>query len=193
MLSSLLARARAPAPVSRWLAGFGVAALWGIAAWRWLTGAVPAWWLPVPLAVGALAIPLTATDLRYRRVPDILTLPAYPLLGLALAFAAVTGPGAELGLRALIGAAVFGGLHLLIHALARRSLGAGDVKLAGSLGGVLGAVHWAALAVASVAAAVVTIVLAATRRWPDGVPHAPGLLGATWLLSLFPATVPPRI
>ncbi|HVV13041.1 prepilin peptidase [Amycolatopsis sp.] len=188
LLSSILARARSPAPVPGWPVASATAVLWGVTAWRWLAGAIPPWWLPVPLVVSALAIPLIATDLRYQRVPNVLTLPAYPLLGGVLALAAVAGPSPQIGLRALNAAIVFGGLHLLIYALARRSLGAGDVKLAGSLGAVLGAVHWAALVVASVLAAVVTLLLALTRRWADGVPHGPGLLGATWLVSLFPAT-----
>jgi leader peptidase (prepilin peptidase)/N-methyltransferase len=153
---------------------------------------LPSWWLPVPLVLTALAVPLIAADLRYRRLPDVLTVRAYPLLGLALGIAALSGPGVGLLLRALSAGVAFGGLHLLVHALSRRSLGAGDVKLAAALGAVLGAVSWAALIVAAVLAAVLTTALAAVqvavRRRRDGVPHGPGLLVAAWLVAVFPGT-----
>ncbi|MFD2400193.1 hypothetical protein ACFSVJ_30210 [Prauserella oleivorans] len=66
------------------------------------------------------------------------------------------------------------------------------MKLAGSLGGVLGATGWPAVVVAACTAAVVTAVLALAaallrvRRWRDGVPHGPGLLLATCLVVVFP-------
>ncbi len=157
-----------------------------VTAWRWLGGGWPSWWLPVPVLIAALGVPLAAADLRYRRLPDVLTLPAYPILGVALCVAAVSGPGLGLMLRALATAAAFGGLHLLAHALSRRSLGAGDVKLAGALGAVLGAVSWTAPVIAAVFAALTTAVLAVLRRWEHGVPHGPGLLLATWLAVLLP-------
>ncbi|MEU6642945.1 A24 family peptidase [Saccharomonospora sp. NPDC046836] len=153
---------------------------------------MPEWWLPVPLVVTALAVPLTLADLRHRRLPDVLTLPAYPLAGAALGIAAVTGPGGALAARAMVGAVLFGAAHALVHAVAPAALGAGDVKLSGSLGGVLGATGWQALVVAAGTAAVTTLVLAAVaalfhmRRWREGVPHGPGLLAATCLVALFP-------
>jgi leader peptidase (prepilin peptidase)/N-methyltransferase len=77
---------------------------------------------------------------------------------------------------------VFGGAHLAVHVLAPRALGAGDVKLAGSLGAVLGAVGWSALVVGAVLAALGTAVVALARR-TRAAPHGPGLLLATWLLA----------
>lgn len=183
-----LARARAPAPVSVPAVIAVAAALAAVASWRWLGGEWPPWWLPVPLALAASAVPLAAADLRHRRLPDVLTLPLYPVVATALSVAALAGPGFGLLVRAFAVAVVFGGLHLLIHALARSSLGAGDVKLAGSLGAVLGAVSWSAMVVGAVLAAFVTAALAVARRWRRGVPHGPGLLAATWLVSLFPQT-----
>ncbi|TVT29920.1 prepilin peptidase [Amycolatopsis rhizosphaerae] len=183
----VLTRAAVPAPVPRGPVAAGTALLWLVVAWRWGAGAWPPWWLPVPLAVTTVAVPLVAADLRHRRLPDVLTLPSYPLLGIVLGLAAVLGPGTGLAGRAVAAATVFGGLHLLAHTLARGSLGAGDVKLSGVLGAVLGAVSWTALVVAAVLAAVLTAVLAVSRRWHGGVPHGPGLLAATWLVSVFPA------
>jgi leader peptidase (prepilin peptidase)/N-methyltransferase len=146
---------------------------------------LPWWWLPVPLLLAWLAVPLAAADLARHRLPDALTLPAYPVLGLAVALAAACGPDPGLGLRAVLGVLLFGGAHAVVRVLAPAALGAGDVKLAGSLGAVLGALGWAALVVAAVLAAVITLLLALGRRRAVA-PHGPGLLLATWLVAAFP-------
>jgi leader peptidase (prepilin peptidase) / N-methyltransferase len=182
----VLRRARRPAPVSAGPVVAGVGALWFLVAWRWLSGAWPGWWLPIPLVVTALAVPLVMADLRHQRLPDVLTMPAYPLVGLAVALAALGGAGAGLAVRAVLGAAVFGGLHLLVHALSRGGLGAGDVKLAGPVGAALGAVSWVAVTVGAVLAALGTVLMAALPRWRGGTPHGPGLLVAVCLVTVFP-------
>lgn len=156
----------------------------GLAGWRVAAGLLPVWWLPVPLLLGWLAVPLAAVDLARRRLPDAFTLPAYPLLGLAVGLAAVLGSGPGLGLRAVTGVLLFGGAHILIYLCSPRALGAGDVKLAGSLGAVLGAVGWSALVVGATIAAFITVGIAITRRVRT-VPHGPGLLLATWLVAAF--------
>jgi leader peptidase (prepilin peptidase)/N-methyltransferase len=132
--------------------------------------------------LGWLAVPLAASDLLWWRLPDGLTLPAYPLLGLALAVAAIARADVGLGVRAVLGALVFGGVHALVYVIAPRALGAGDVKLAGSLGAVLGAAGWSAFAVAATLAAGVTLLIALVRR-SRAAPHGPGLLLATWLIA----------
>ena len=146
---------------------------------------LPWWWLPVPLLLAWLAVPLAAADLARRRLPDALTLPAYPVLGLAVALAAAGGPDPGLGPRAVLGVLLFGGAHAVVRVLVPATLGAGDVKLAGSLGAVLGALGWVALVVAAVLAAVITLLLAVSRRRAVA-PHGPGLLLATWLVAAFP-------
>lgn len=192
-LLAALVLARAGFPPSRPWCAAGTAALSGLVAWRWVSGGWPWWWLPTGCLVAALAVPLVVTDLRVRRLPDVLTLPAYPLAAAVLGLAAAFGPGAGLAVRAAVSAVVFGGAHLVIRALAPGSLGAGDVKLSGALGGVLGAAGWAALPVAAVLAAFVTAVLAAAaalcrwRGWRDGVPHGPGLVAAVCLVTTWPA------
>lgn len=137
----------------------------------------PPHWLPVPLLLAWLGVLLTATDLRHRRLPDALTLPAYPVVGAVLWLC-----GADLW-QALAGCLLFGGVHLLVRLVAPSAMGGGDVKLAGSLGAVLGAVSWLALPVAAVLASVITLVLGLWSR-ADGVPHGPGLLAATWLVAV---------
>ncbi|NIJ11669.1 leader peptidase (prepilin peptidase)/N-methyltransferase [Saccharomonospora amisosensis] len=190
--SRVLCHAPRPAAVPvRWCAA-GTASLWAAVAWRWTAGGLPAWWLPVPLVVTALSVPLAVADLGHRRLPDALTVPAYPLAALALGIAAVAGPGGALFARAVLAAVLFAGVHALVHAVAPTALGAGDVKLSGSLGAVVGATGWQALVVTASTAAVTTLGLAATaaalrvRRWRDGVPHGPGLLMAACLVTLFP-------
>lgn len=185
---SALRRAVPPVRLPGWGAVASVALLWPLVAW--IGG--PWWWLPAPLAVVALAVPLLVVDLRERRLPDALTLPAYPVFTAALAFAAIEG-GAGLLWGALLGVVVFGGLHAATHRVIPHALGAGDVKLTGSLGLVLGAVGWSAMLVAVIAGALVSAILGLFARvrgsptWDDGVPHGPGLLTATSLVTLFPS------
>lgn len=131
-----------------------------IVGWRVAGGALPVWWCAVPLLLGWLAVPLAAVDLVALRLPNALTYAAYPILGSALAVAAVYGPDHAMVIRALLGAAAFGGAHALVRCFTPTSLGAGDVKLAGSLGAVLAALGWQFLLTASALAAIVTLLLA---------------------------------
>ncbi len=168
------------------------ATLWVIAVARAFGDWLPWWWLPVPLALGWCGVALAVADLRALRLPDVLTVAAYPVFAALIAVAAYCGDVDGLALRALLGTVVFGGAHLLVRLAVPSGLGAGDVKLAGSLGAVLGAVGWPAIAVAAVLAAVITVLLASAARlarraaWRGGIPHGPGLLAAAWLVAAFP-------
>jgi len=81
-------------------------------------------------AVFALAAGVT--DLRWRRIPNWLTIPAIPG-AIAMHGIAAGWPGAKLS---LLGTAV--GLGLLLPFVLIRSLGAGDWKLVGALGAFFG-------------------------------------------------------
>lgn len=184
----LLARLRRGTTVHSGWCEIAVAMLWGVIGFRLASGRLPGWWAPIPLMLGWFAVVLTVTDLRHRRLPDALTLPAYLVAGVLLAAASAWGGRGQLLAGAAAGMTVF----LAVHAGARRlrpnGMGAGDVKLSGSLGAVLGAVGWPALVIAAWLAAVCTLGLrvVARKRYRDGVPHGPGLLAATLLISLFP-------
>ncbi|MEV6642156.1 prepilin peptidase [Amycolatopsis sp. NPDC051371] len=153
-----LGRAEAPIPVRRAaaLAAAGVTLVTAL----WLSGGCPGWWLPVPILLTIIAVSLALADLRHLRLPDALTLPAYPLFGAAIGAAALGGGGPSLAARAAAGALLFGGAHALVARAAPGSLGAGDVKLSGSLGAVLGAAGWPALALAAILSALFSLAVA---------------------------------
>jgi leader peptidase (prepilin peptidase) / N-methyltransferase len=192
----LLSRLRRGATVHSGLLALGVAALWAMAGWQAAKGHLPWWWLPVPLLVAWLAVTLTAVDLKHRRLPNALTLPAYPAIAAVVAVAS-TQAGWQLARNALLGATVLGGLYLTIHLLSPNSMGAGDVKLSGTQGAVMGAVGLPAVAVGTALAALLTLLLSALtprrlrEHWHTGVPHGPALLAATYVIATFPAIQPP--
>jgi leader peptidase (prepilin peptidase)/N-methyltransferase len=103
--------------------------------------------LPAFLLLAALAPALAITDLRWRRLPDRLTLPAYPAAALLLAAGALVIPGGARhflsALAGLVAAWLFFALIALIHPA---GLGWGDVKLSGVLGLYLGWLGPAAVA-----------------------------------------------
>jgi len=173
----LLGRLRRGAVVQAGWCEAGVAALWAATA----ATDPPTAWLPALLGLGWLTVALTATDLIHRRLPDALTLPALPV---ALALLLPTGTAA----RGLLGAAVLVTVHAAVHRLAPQALGAGDVKLAGPLGAVLGAASPAALLAGPLLAALLTALagvlgMACGRlRRNDPLPHGPAMLVAALVL-----------
>lgn len=148
-------------------------------------------WLPVPVVLAWLALPLAAVDLQHGRLPDVLTLTAVPVFAVLVAIAAVFGPDGETAMRALLGGVLFFLTYLAVHLAVPGSLGAGDVKLSASVGGVAAAVSWPALILVTLAAGAVTVIADLGRRLRrrappprGGVPHGPGLLAATWLVTV---------
>ncbi|MGZ3146881.1 prepilin peptidase [Lentzea chajnantorensis] len=125
---------------------------------------------PASYVLAAFGVVLAAVDLRCQRLPDVLTVP----LAVALLALQFHGLGA-----AVLGAVLFGGAHLAVRRLRPAVMGGGDVKLAFGLGAALGP---AGLLPAAILAGAITLGLAAVRRsrW---VPHGPGLLAATWVLT----------
>ncbi|MEV4734317.1 A24 family peptidase [Saccharopolyspora sp. NPDC049426] len=155
----------------------GVSLAWALVALR----QPPGWWLPIPLALGWLAVVLSACDLRVHRLPDALTLPAYPVAAALLTVVAAHRPGVALGSAA--GLVLLGGTYLVVRLISPPAMGAGDVKLAGVLGAVVGAVSVPAVAGVVVAAAAFTLVGASWRR-AGAVAHGPAVLVPSWLVTL---------
>lgn len=189
----LLARLRRGARVPAGPCEAACAVLFAVVAWRWLDG-LPTVWVPVPLVLAAVAVPLAVVDLVRLRLPDVLTAAAALLSLGALAAVAVVADQPWVFGRAIVGALVLTIGHLAAHVLTRAGLGLGDVKLAATAGAVLGALGWPALVVGSALASLVTLGLAGLGRWArvsawrSGVPHGPGMLVAAWLVCVFPGT-----
>jgi leader peptidase (prepilin peptidase)/N-methyltransferase len=162
-----------------------LAVLWGLVACLWAGGELPGWWVPTACVLLWVSVPLVAVDVRHKRLPDALTLGVLPLLSAALAVAAWGGGGWALVVRALVGAAVFLAVHLVVAALRPGALGGGDVKLAIPVGAVLGVVGMEALLVALGVASMITLALiVSVPRWRGGAPHGPGMLGAACVLAV---------
>ncbi len=153
--------------------GFGLLALAGV-------GPTLGWALRVPL-LAALAM-VTVLDLRFRLIPDLVTLPA---LVYAVVTAALRQGSAGL-LEATVGVLVGGGVVLLAAVLTRGGFGGGDVKLMAVLGGALG---WKAslvvLALSQLVGGLIAVVLLTARRADRKSPFPVGaliaLLGGLWL------------
>jgi leader peptidase (prepilin peptidase) / N-methyltransferase len=117
---------------------------------------------------GVLGVALAAIDIAAQRLPDPLTLPAYPILITLLAFAALAGHDFAALARALLGGLALAGAFLLLALVRPGQLGGGDIKLAGIAGLALGWLGWPTLivgaALAFVLSALVSLALIAARR-----------------------------
>lgn len=132
--------------------------------------------------LGAVGVALAFIDTAVQRLPDVLTLPAYPLVLALLTLAALTG-----GTFGALGRAVLGGLALafvyrVLEFLNPAGMGFGDVKLSGVVGMALGWLGWPVLlvgaALAFVLSALVSLVLLLLRRitLKSSLPFGPFML-----------------
>ncbi|MEU7530432.1 A24 family peptidase [Saccharothrix sp. NPDC042600] len=114
--------------------------------------------------LGVLGVVLALIDVAVERLPDRLTLPAYPVL---VALLGPAGEWAALG-RAVLGCLALGGVYLVLGLARPGGLGLGDVKLAGVLGLALGWLGWPELvfggALAFVLLGLTSAALLAARR-----------------------------
>ncbi len=137
--------------------------------------------------LGVIGVALAVIDVEVQRLPDRLTLPAYPAVVALLALAAAAdGAGGAL-IRAVLGGLVLAGGYLLLALLSGGQLGRGDIKLAGLAGLALGWLGWRALFIGGclgfVLAAMVSLVLLASRRATlrTSISFGPYLLGGALL------------
>ena len=179
-----------PIPVRYPLVELGTAVAFVLVTWRAVQlDQLPV--LPALLLFTALGVALSAIDLDVRRLPNVLVLPAYPVLGALLALAAaVTGDWPAL-LRALLGAVALFGFFFLLALVYPSGMGFGDGKLAGVIGLLLGYLSWGAVVVGAFAGfflgAVVGVAVMAVgaggRR--TALPFGPfmvlGALAALWI------------
>lgn len=140
--------------------------------------------------LGALGVALSAVDIAVRRLPDRLTLPAYPVLIALLGAAAALGHDGGALLRALLAGGALAAVYLLLAVASPGQLGGGDVKLAGLVGLALGWLGWPAVLVGAalgfVLSAVVSLALLAARRISlrGSICFGPFMLGGALLAIL---------
>jgi leader peptidase (prepilin peptidase)/N-methyltransferase len=130
----------------------------------------------------AAAVPLIYYDLRERRIPDFIVIPAALIL-LALRLF-LFGSFSALS---LIGAAVGFGLFALLHVFFKGRIGLGDARLSGLIALLLGFWGWVlAIFAASLSGALFVLVQARRGRMSlrESIPFAPFLAGGA-VLSFF--------
>lgn len=169
-------------------------ALFGVAA------AVIGWsvvLLPVAALVAGL-VAMSAVDLVVMRIPTVFVrVTAAALAGGLVVASLVDGPARRLG-GAAIGAAVYGGLLLVMHLASPRAMGFGDVRLATVVGAAVGWCAWrpdhpmlapaqgvfTAGLLAGVLGSVAGIVLLIVRRGSRPFPFGPALAAGGLVVTL---------
>ncbi len=140
--------------------------------------------------LGAVGVALAAIDIAVQRLPDPLTLPAYPILIILLAASALAGHDAAALARALLGGLALAAGYMMLALLRPGQLGGGDIKLAGIAGLALGWLGWPTLitgaALGLVLSAMVSLALLAARRITlhSAICFGPFLLGGALLAML---------
>ncbi|NED84624.1 prepilin peptidase, partial [Streptomyces sp. SID11233] len=161
----------------------------GCAAVAATTGARPE--LAVWLLLAPVAVLLAAIDRRVHRLPDELTLPAAGVAAALLGVAALLPEHGGSWLSALLGGLGLGAFYLLLFLVNPNGMGFGDVKLALSLGVVLGWYGWAVVFAGGFAGflfgAVYGLALMITRRAGrrTGIPFGPFMIAGALLGILF--------
>ncbi|WP_034712908.1 prepilin peptidase [Intrasporangium chromatireducens] len=193
------AEAQRPRRIPGWAVALVLGPVWAALAWRF--GPAAHWaLLPALLCFTAVAVALVWVDLDVHRLPEGLTLPAFPILFVQLGLAAWAGADWGLLLRSVVGAVALGAIALALALLAaalRSGFGLGDVVLCGLVGLVTGAVGWwhplvalySAFLLGGAYALVHVVVLRRSGR--EAVPFGPFLVAGS-VLTLF-VDVPPLL
>lgn len=175
-------------PVPRWppLIELATALTCGLIAWRYtgeLTSVRELSMLGACLYLVIAGVALTLIDWRTKRLPDAITLPSYPIvLGLLI-------PSGELP-HALYGMLALGVIYAILWFARPAGLGLGDVKLAGLIGlvaGALGPHGWVVAAIGGhLLGAVYATGLLITRKGTltSEFPFGPFMLAATLVAVL---------
>ncbi len=139
--------------------------------------------LPAFLYLAAVGLALALIDLDTKRLPDVLTLPAYPVGGVLLVVAALVDHEPQRLLQVLSGGAALFALYYVLWFFG--GMGYGDVKLAGVLGGYLGYLGLAQWIVGTFGGffigGIISLILLATGKAgrKTRVPHGPFMLAGT--------------
>lgn len=192
LISALLVRPvlrRLPEPVSgdgkplyrdigsrRFLIVCGVLAGLAVAV-SWLT--LPRYTQPMWVVLAILGVLLAAIDARTSWLPLRLTRIAWLAMAAASLLAALLDGDAAVAVRAAAGAAIAGGVYLLVWLISRGGFGFGDVRFAPLLGAAAAADSWTLLWLTLLSGTVVggligLLRLAQGRR--EAFPYAPSML-----------------
>jgi leader peptidase (prepilin peptidase)/N-methyltransferase len=154
----------------------------GLAAWFGPVAQLPAY-----LVFAGVGVALALIDLDVKRLPDVLTLPSYPV-GLALLGAAsLAHADAWPFERALIGMAALFAFYFTVAFISPKGMGFGDVKLSGVVGLHLAWLGWSQLVVGAFAAFVVGalvgigLILFAGGGRKTKVPFGPFMLAGAFI------------
>jgi leader peptidase (prepilin peptidase)/N-methyltransferase len=154
------------------------------------------WDLPVYLYFAAVTVPLAVIDLRALRLPNTLTLSAYPIVAVLLLAPALATDGWSSYARAMLAGAIVLALFLVLHLVNPSGMGLGDVKLAGPMGAMLGWVSWqvafvgvvVGFALAAIVGLAMILARRATRK--SALPFGPFMLAGAWVAILIPVLAP---
>jgi leader peptidase (prepilin peptidase) / N-methyltransferase len=138
------------------------------------------------LYLAAVGLALAMIDFDHKRLPDVLTLPSYPVALVLLGLAALLDHrGHTPLLRALLAGAALYAFYEVIGFIQPRGMGGGDIKLSGVLGIYLGWLGWGELIVGAFAAFLIggvvsiALVLFAGAGRKTKVPFGPFMLMGT--------------
>lgn len=179
-------RLLAEAPKLAWTLGGATAVVWAVVAAGVETAALPAY-----LLVAWLGVAMSYVDIREHRLPDRLNYSAFAGAAVLLGAAALLdGAGGAYG-RAWLAAIALTIVYFVLAVLRPGELGLGDVKLAATLGLLLGWIGWGHVGLGAFAGfllgGLVSLVLLAARRVTrrSHIPFGPFMLAgafatATW-------------
>ncbi|MEU6879736.1 A24 family peptidase [Streptomyces sp. NPDC046712] len=143
--------------------------------------------LAVWLLYAPFAVLLATVDIRVHRLPDQLTLPLAAITPLLLLGAELLPYDAGSWLHALLGGLVLGGGYFVLFLIHPNGMGFGDVKLAVSLGAVLGWYGWGVLFAGTFAGFLLGslyglgLVVARRGNRKSAIPFGPFMIGGALL------------
>jgi leader peptidase (prepilin peptidase) / N-methyltransferase len=161
-------------------------ALAGVAtAISWLT--VARYAQPMWSVLAILGVLLAAIDARTSWLPLLLTRIAWLAMAVAAVLAASLGGDVSVAVRSAAGAAIAGGLYLIVWLLSRGGFGFGDVRFASLLGAAAAAdswtLLWSTLLLGTVSGGIVGV-LRLLRGRREGFPYAPSMLVGAYAACL---------
>ena len=178
--------AEAGTPTAAWVHAVIGVGLCAAAAWRFGLS----WDLPAYLYLAFVSGPLAIIDLRAQRLPNVLTMSAYPIVGALLLLPWLIEGRSDDLVRALVAGGIVLAFYVVLHVVNPAGMGMGDVKLAGPLGALLGWLSWSVVLVGGflgfALGAVAGIALLVARRAgrKSALPFGPFMLAGAWIAIL---------